>query len=132
MGGRFHERIRPAFLTGNSQIATGQELAGCRRGPARLKDLGTVTRYWQFLFWKRGCGLENLTRYNEMSSSCKSFREVGERGREVGGPCPPYDVLPQDWGGTEQNSIVTCMRLRAKTNDRRKNLALRRDVFHGP
>ncbi|GFV42062.1 hypothetical protein TNCV_2452341 [Trichonephila clavipes] len=28
---------------------------------------------------------------------------------------------PQNWGGTEQNLTVTCMVLKAKANDRRKN-----------
>ncbi|GFS62225.1 uncharacterized protein TNCV_477441 [Trichonephila clavipes] len=30
-------------------------------------------------------------------------------------------VLPLSWGGTEQNRTVTCMVLKAKANDRRKN-----------
>ncbi|GFW08604.1 hypothetical protein TNCV_2776251 [Trichonephila clavipes] len=38
---------------------------------------------------------------------------------------------PQNWGGTEQNRTVTCMVLKAKTDDWRKNLALSRDEFHG-
>ncbi|GFV48371.1 uncharacterized protein TNCV_2512711 [Trichonephila clavipes] len=29
--------------------------------------------------------------------------------------------LPLNWGGTEQNCIVTCIVLKAKVNDRRKN-----------
>ncbi|GFY33218.1 uncharacterized protein TNCV_1240691 [Trichonephila clavipes] len=33
-------------------------------------------------------------------------------------------VLPQNWGGTEQNRTVTCMVLKAKATDKRKNLAL--------
>ncbi|GFV42916.1 uncharacterized protein TNCV_1587241 [Trichonephila clavipes] len=41
------------------------------------------------------------------------------------------DVLPQNWGGTEQNRTVTCMVLKAKANDRRKNLALSHDEFRG-
>ncbi|GFV93912.1 hypothetical protein TNCV_1811671 [Trichonephila clavipes] len=36
----------------------------------------------------------------------------------------PQDVLPRNWGGNEQNLNVTCMVLKAKANDRRKNLAL--------
>ncbi|GFW50623.1 hypothetical protein TNCV_2889251 [Trichonephila clavipes] len=35
-------------------------------------------------------------------------------------------VLPQNWGGTEQNRTITCMVLKAKANNRSKNLALRR------
>ncbi|GFW46073.1 hypothetical protein TNCV_3276901 [Trichonephila clavipes] len=34
------------------------------------------------------------------------------------------NVLPQNWGGIEQNRTVTCMVLKAKANDMRKNLAL--------
>ncbi|GFV39291.1 hypothetical protein TNCV_1229931 [Trichonephila clavipes] len=41
----------------------------------------------------------------------------------------PQGVLPQNWGETKQNRTVTCMVLKAKANDRRKNLALRRDKF---
>ncbi|GFV56396.1 uncharacterized protein TNCV_855491 [Trichonephila clavipes] len=37
-------------------------------------------------------------------------------------PDHPQGVLPQNWGGTEQNRTVTCMVLKAKANDRRKNL----------
>ncbi|GFU17026.1 uncharacterized protein TNCV_2479761 [Trichonephila clavipes] len=29
--------------------------------------------------------------------------------------------LPLNWGGTKQNRTVTCMVLKAKANDRRKN-----------
>ncbi|GFT92191.1 hypothetical protein TNCV_1973181 [Trichonephila clavipes] len=38
----------------------------------------------------------------------------------------------QNWVGTEQNRAVTCLVLKAKTNDRRKNQALSRDEFRGP
>ncbi|GFV78600.1 uncharacterized protein TNCV_1889061 [Trichonephila clavipes] len=41
-------------------------------------------------------------------------------------------VLSQNWGGTEQNCTVTCMVLKAKDNDRRKNIALSHDEFRGP
>ncbi|GFW62282.1 uncharacterized protein TNCV_912941 [Trichonephila clavipes] len=41
-------------------------------------------------------------------------------------------VLPQNWDGTEQNCTITCIVLRAKANDRRTNLALRRIEFRGP
>ncbi|GFV31859.1 uncharacterized protein TNCV_3790691 [Trichonephila clavipes] len=46
-------------------------------------------------------------------------------------PDHPQGVLPQNWGGTEQNHTVTCMLLKAKANDKRKNLALHRDEFRG-
>ncbi|GFV46917.1 uncharacterized protein TNCV_1270351 [Trichonephila clavipes] len=37
-------------------------------------------------------------------------------------------VLPQNWGGIELNSAVTCMVLKAKSNDSRT--APCQDVFH--
>ncbi|GFV72646.1 uncharacterized protein TNCV_411651 [Trichonephila clavipes] len=46
-------------------------------------------------------------------------------------PDHPQGVLLQNWGGTEQNHIVTCMVLKAKANDWRKNLFLNRDAFRG-
>ncbi|GFV68512.1 uncharacterized protein TNCV_3129681 [Trichonephila clavipes] len=47
-------------------------------------------------------------------------------------PDHPQGVLPQNCGETKQNRTITCMVLKAKANDRRKNLALRRDEFRGP
>ncbi|GFU40126.1 hypothetical protein TNCV_3767881 [Trichonephila clavipes] len=41
-------------------------------------------------------------------------------------------VVPQKWGGTEQSCTDAYMVLKAKDNDRRKNLALSRDEFRGP
>ncbi|GFV49846.1 uncharacterized protein TNCV_1391281 [Trichonephila clavipes] len=41
------------------------------------------------------------------------------------------DVLPQNWVGNEPNRTVTCMVLKAMTNDRR-HLALCHDAFRGP
>ncbi|GFU09233.1 hypothetical protein TNCV_1122381 [Trichonephila clavipes] len=61
--------------------------------------------------------------------SRKLSREVGGRGREGKAPDHPQGVLPQNWGGTEQNRTVTCMVLKA--NDRCENLALRHDEFRG-
>ncbi|GFX83992.1 uncharacterized protein TNCV_4858001 [Trichonephila clavipes] len=49
-------------------------------------------------------------------SSRKSSREVGGRGREVGGPDHPQGVLPLNWGETELNRSVTCMALKATGN----------------
>ncbi|GFU38874.1 hypothetical protein TNCV_3539951 [Trichonephila clavipes] len=62
-------------------------------------------------------------------NSRKSSREVGGRGREVGGPNPP-NVLPLIWVGTEPNRTVTCMVLKVTANDRR-HLALCHDEFLG-
>ncbi|GFY27449.1 hypothetical protein TNCV_2070691 [Trichonephila clavipes] len=42
-------------------------------------------------------------------------------------PDQPQDVFPQNWCGTEQYRTVTYMMLKAKTNDKRKNLAFSRD-----
>ncbi|GFV37346.1 uncharacterized protein TNCV_1757841 [Trichonephila clavipes] len=44
----------------------------------------------------------------------------------------PQGVLPQNWGGTEQNRSVTCMVLKATGNDMRKNKAPCRNEFRGP
>ncbi|GFX67071.1 hypothetical protein TNCV_589871 [Trichonephila clavipes] len=57
-------------------------------------------------------------------NSRNSSREVGERGKEMGGH--PKGVLPRSWGETELNRSVTCMEF-----DRR-HLAICRDEFHGP
>ncbi|GFU46425.1 hypothetical protein TNCV_1280711 [Trichonephila clavipes] len=61
-------------------------------------------------------------------SSSKSSSEVGGRGT---GPPPnhPQGVLPQNWGGTEQNRAVTFMVLKATDNDRCKNLVPCHDEF---
>ncbi|GFT67003.1 hypothetical protein TNCV_1348481 [Trichonephila clavipes] len=58
--------------------------------------------------------------YSKYLSSRKTSREVGGKGREVGGPWPPQGFLHLNFGGTEQNCTVTCMRLKAKANDRLK------------
>ncbi|GFY36590.1 hypothetical protein TNCV_27951 [Trichonephila clavipes] len=44
-------------------------------------------------------------------------------------PDHPQGVLPQNWGKIEQIRTVTCMVLKAKANDRRKNLALHYNEF---
>ncbi|GFV39923.1 uncharacterized protein TNCV_1808351 [Trichonephila clavipes] len=41
-------------------------------------------------------------------------------------------VYPQNWSGTEPNSRVPCMVLKATANDKGKKLALCRDEFRGP
>ncbi|GFU46624.1 uncharacterized protein TNCV_1546411 [Trichonephila clavipes] len=43
----------------------------------------------------------------------------GEERREA--PGHPQGFLPLNWGGTEQNRTVTCMVLKAKVYDMRKN-----------
>ncbi|GFW51889.1 hypothetical protein TNCV_1188201 [Trichonephila clavipes] len=72
-------------------------------------------------------------RYSKQPSSHKFSHEVGGRRRDVGGPHDhPQRTLPEKWGGAEQNRTVTFMVLKAKSSDRRKNLALRRDEFRRP
>ncbi|GFU45272.1 uncharacterized protein TNCV_4236641 [Trichonephila clavipes] len=46
----------------------------------------------------------------------------GEERWEVPGYLQGF--FPLSWGGTEQNHTFTCMVLRAKANDRRKNSSL--------
>ncbi|GFV45299.1 transposable element Tcb2 transposase [Trichonephila clavipes] len=43
----------------------------------------------------------------------------------------PQSVLPQNWGRNEPNRTITCMVLKATTNDRR-HLAIYHDEFRGP
>ncbi|GFV90967.1 uncharacterized protein TNCV_1248551 [Trichonephila clavipes] len=45
-------------------------------------------------------------------------------------PDHPEGVLSLHWSGTEQNRIFIYMVLKAKADDRRKNLALHHDEFH--
>ncbi|GFV90035.1 uncharacterized protein TNCV_4643751 [Trichonephila clavipes] len=68
-------------------------------------------------------------------NSCRaasSLVRLMEKEERWEAPDYPQGVLPQNKGGTEQNRIVTCMVLKPKANDRRKNLALNRDEFRGP
>ncbi|GFX53915.1 uncharacterized protein TNCV_1598611 [Trichonephila clavipes] len=46
-------------------------------------------------------------------------------------PDHPQSVLPQNWVGNEKNSTITCMVLKATTNDKR-HLALCHDEVRGP
>ncbi|GFX94206.1 hypothetical protein TNCV_4292511 [Trichonephila clavipes] len=66
-----------------------------------------------------------------LPSSTKSSREVGESGREVGGPDQHQGIFPQNEVGTELNSSVICLVLKAMANDMRL-LALCHDEFRGP
>ncbi|GFT31172.1 uncharacterized protein TNCV_3645681 [Trichonephila clavipes] len=63
-------------------------------------------------------------RHGGTLNSCRAASPLvwlveGEECWEV--PGHPQGFLPLNWGGTEQNRIVTCMVLKAKANDRRKN-----------
>ncbi|GFV58382.1 hypothetical protein TNCV_2556261 [Trichonephila clavipes] len=65
---------------------------------------------WMFVnvYYLRGMGiLEN------------SRRAANPLVRSVEGPGHPQGVLPQNWGETDLNRSVTCIRLKATVNDRR-------------
>ncbi|GFV48839.1 uncharacterized protein TNCV_4269161 [Trichonephila clavipes] len=47
-------------------------------------------------------------------------------------PNHPQGVLSQNWSGIKKNRFITCMVLKAKANERHKNMALCRDEFRGP
>ncbi|GFX91638.1 uncharacterized protein TNCV_3682241 [Trichonephila clavipes] len=53
------------------------------------------------------------------------------KGKRGGRRLTPQSVFPLNWVGTEPNRTVTCMVLKATSNDRR-HFALRHDEFHGP
>ncbi|GFX19174.1 uncharacterized protein TNCV_3013181 [Trichonephila clavipes] len=57
------------------------------------------------------------------------FVRLGVRDERWEAPDPPPGFRPQNWGGTELNRTVTCMVLKAMTNDRRASC---HDKFHGP
>ncbi|GFX66297.1 DUF4817 domain-containing protein [Trichonephila clavipes] len=57
---------------------------------------------------------------------------LGEEKERWEVPDHPQGVLPQNWGETEQHRTVTSMVLKAKVNDRRKNLAFSHVEFCGP
>ncbi|GFV27074.1 uncharacterized protein TNCV_4853111 [Trichonephila clavipes] len=64
-------------------------------------------------------------------SSRKSSREVGGKGERREASDHPQSVLPPNWGEIEPNHTVTCIVLKATTNDRR-HLAICHDELHGP
>ncbi|GFW51901.1 uncharacterized protein TNCV_1188321 [Trichonephila clavipes] len=66
---------------------------------------------------------------NRATSPLVKFLEEEERWEALD---HPHGVLRQNWGGTEQNRTITCMVLKTKDNDRRKNLALRSNEFREP
>ncbi|GFV37475.1 cullin-4A [Trichonephila clavipes] len=68
---------------------------------------------------------------NSRQAASPLVRLVEEQDRwEV--PGHPQCVLPHNWVGTLQNRTITCMVLKAKANDMRKNLSLSCDEFPGP
>ncbi|GFW75568.1 uncharacterized protein TNCV_4427511 [Trichonephila clavipes] len=79
-----------------------------------------------FESWRRlGCLFTNIHAFVAWST-LNSRRAASPLVRLVEGeetwkaPDHPQRVLPQNWGGIEQNRTVTCMLLKAKGNDRRK------------
>ncbi|GFT75813.1 uncharacterized protein TNCV_851191 [Trichonephila clavipes] len=73
-----------------------------------------------------GCGSAGHSR-----RAASPFERLVDGEEKWEAPGHPQGVLPQNWGGTEKNRTFTCMVLKAKTNDRRKNLALHCDEFRG-
>ncbi|GFX56352.1 uncharacterized protein TNCV_2242841 [Trichonephila clavipes] len=66
---------------------------------------------------------------NSRRSSSPLVRLMEGQGRWEA-PEHPQSVLLQNWGGIEHRRTVTCMVLKSKANDMRKNLVLHRDEFH--
>ncbi|GFT11874.1 hypothetical protein TNCV_1923841 [Trichonephila clavipes] len=67
---------------------------------------------------------------NSRRAASPLVKVTGEERWET--PDHSQGVQYQNWGGNEQNRTVTCMVLKAKTNDRCKTLALSRDEFNVP
>ncbi|GFV87629.1 uncharacterized protein TNCV_779131 [Trichonephila clavipes] len=63
------------------------------------------------------CGMGTLNSHR--AASPLVWLVEGEERWET--PVHLQGFLPLNWGGTEQNRTVTCMTLKAKANDRRKN-----------
>ncbi|GFW00739.1 hypothetical protein TNCV_2305121 [Trichonephila clavipes] len=57
--------------------------------------------------------------YSKKPSSHKSSREVGRREERWEAPNRPQGVLPHNWDGNEPKPTITCMVLKATTNDGR-------------
>ncbi|GFW04510.1 hypothetical protein TNCV_878791 [Trichonephila clavipes] len=75
--------------------------------------------------------LSSLREFHRAKSCCHLYGAQGAKANDRR-TYHPQGVLSQNWGGTEQNRAVPCMVLKAKANDRRKNLALSRDELRGP
>ncbi|GFW59050.1 uncharacterized protein TNCV_2831561 [Trichonephila clavipes] len=71
----------------------------------------------------------NTLNSRRVASAPVRLVEVDERCEGSG---HPQRVLPQNCSGTKKNFTVTYMVLKAKANDRGKNLALHQDEFRGP
>ncbi|GFW35576.1 hypothetical protein TNCV_2462181 [Trichonephila clavipes] len=68
--------------------------------------------------------LLNIANVQSRSWSVALLVRLMEGEKRWEAPDLSQDVLSENWSGTEQNRTVTCMVLKAKANDRRKNLAL--------
>ncbi|GFT03885.1 hypothetical protein TNCV_1730691 [Trichonephila clavipes] len=67
-------------------------------------------------------GAQDFKRKKKLCSMQGKLRKMYVRQRKRWeAPGYPQDFLPLNWDGTEQNRTVTCMVLKAKANDRRKN-----------
>ncbi|GFW03367.1 hypothetical protein TNCV_472231 [Trichonephila clavipes] len=76
------------------------------------------------------CKCSVPSRQGDALNSRKSSREVS--GRKRGGKPLTTPLGPrQNWGENEKNRTVTCVILKVKANDKRKNLTLSCDEFRG-
>ncbi|GFT02536.1 uncharacterized protein TNCV_1487521 [Trichonephila clavipes] len=93
----------------------------------KKKSLGRIIKKWSptgIVLSEADCFAVGTggTLNNRQAASPLVWLVEGEERMEV--PVHPQGFLPLNWGGTEQNRTVTCMVLKAKTNDRRKNSSL--------
>ncbi|GFV00393.1 uncharacterized protein TNCV_3643711 [Trichonephila clavipes] len=75
------------------------------------------------------CALRSTLNSCRAASPLVRFMEGEERWES---PDHFQGVLPENWGGTEQNRTLPCMVLNAKVNGMRKILALSHGEFRGP
>ncbi|GFV06612.1 hypothetical protein TNCV_2949341 [Trichonephila clavipes] len=69
---------------------------------------------------------------SEVSQKSNQIDRAWEREERMEVSDQPQGVVSSNGGEPEKDRNVTCMVLKAKTNDRRKNLVLRNDEFRGP
>ncbi|GFW12681.1 uncharacterized protein TNCV_3883911 [Trichonephila clavipes] len=84
---------------------------GCLLKPKPIKRLGRSNV--EELLWHGG------TLNSRRAASPPVWLVEEEESLEASGH--PQGFLPLNWGGTTQNRTVTCMVLKARTNDTRKN-----------
>ncbi|GFU67822.1 uncharacterized protein TNCV_4528911 [Trichonephila clavipes] len=112
-------------------------------GGGSATTLGHLERHHSHtLLWNamppRRCDTSSTSTTTDNSSfmgrvpwSPKSSRSVGEIEEWWEATDHPLGVLPQNWGGNESNCTLSCIVLKATSNDRR-HLALCHDEFRGP